>query len=302
MGDLIRKLDESFTVVLATPSHATLTRAVATATIVDDDRPPMGSKSDFNADGQPDVVWQHDSTGQVLVWLMQGTTLTSASAPTPAYGTAGHLVVGTADFYHDGAADIAWQNPTTGDVSIWIMSGLTRQWTAAVVPSIGDPAWRVKAVADINMDTHPDLVWQHQTQGWLVVSMLSGTTTVAQHALSASALTAGWQVVGSGDLDQDGFTALVLQHDTNGDLSWFKLDGSAQVSGASLSPASMPNTQWKICGTLDLDADGQTDLLWQNVVTGELAVWFMNGPALRSSTVPTPALVSGLLWRIVGPR
>ena len=131
---------------------------------------------------------------------------------------------------------------------------------------------------------------------------MNGRTQIEGHLLSPSALPAGWQIVGTGDLDQDGFTDLVLHHDTSGDLSWFKLDGYAQVSGASLTPASMSNTQWKIQGTGDMDADGQTDLLWRNAGTGELAVWFMNGTALRTSTVPTPGIVSDLLWRMVGPR
>ncbi len=74
-----------------------------------------------------------------------------------------------------------------------------------------------------------------------------------------------------GDLDQDGLTDLVLQHDGTGNLAWWRLNGSVQMSGASLSPATLSNTQWKIRGTGELDVDGQTNLLWQNVVTGELA-------------------------------
>lgn len=79
-------------------------------------------------------------------------------------------------------------------------------------------------------------------------------------------------------------------------------DGSAQVAGTSLSPANLANTQWKIRGAADFDADGMTDLLWQNTVTGELAVWFMNGSAQRTSGVPIPGVVGDTGWRIVGPK
>jgi BarA-like signal transduction histidine kinase len=34
---------------------------------------------------------------------------------------------------------------------------------------------------------------------------------------------------------------------------------------------------------VDFDGDGQSDLLWQNSVTGECAIWLMNGTAFRSS-------------------
>jgi hypothetical protein len=39
---------------------------------------------------------------------------------------------------------------------------------------------------------------------------------------------------------------------------------------------------WQIVSTADFDNDGKTDLLWRHRVTGENAIWQMNGFATRA--------------------
>jgi hypothetical protein len=39
--------------------------------------------TDFNADVQPDLVWQNRSTGQIGVWFMSGVNLSSVTLFTP---------------------------------------------------------------------------------------------------------------------------------------------------------------------------------------------------------------------------
>jgi hypothetical protein len=40
--------------------------------------------------------------------------------------------------------------------------------------------------------------------------------------------------------------------------------------------ANIP-TAWRIAGRADFNGDGQTDILWENTVTGDHTIWFMNG-------------------------
>ena len=36
---------------------------------------------DFNGDGKADILWRNSTTGQVYVWLMNGTSVTSTGSP-----------------------------------------------------------------------------------------------------------------------------------------------------------------------------------------------------------------------------
>ena len=41
--------------------------------------------TDVKADGKPDVIWQHLTTGSLSAWVMNGLTRTSAVSLTPDY-------------------------------------------------------------------------------------------------------------------------------------------------------------------------------------------------------------------------
>jgi Galactose oxidase, central domain len=48
----------------------------------------------------------------------------------------------------------------------------------------------------------------------------------------------------------------------------------------------------------DFDADGQTDLVWQHAVTGQIGVWFMAGITQVSATLFNPGQVADTNWKI----
>ena len=52
------------------------------------------------------------------------------------------------------------------------------------------------------------------------------------------------------------------------------VDDGAVIGGGSV--ASLP-ANWHIAGTGDFNADGRSDILWQNASTGECSLWLMNG-------------------------
>ena len=42
-------------------------------------------------------------------------------------------------------------------------------------------------------------------------------------------------------------------------------------AGANLGPS------WKVIGTSDFNGDGHSDILWQNMSSGQADIWEMNG-------------------------
>src|SRR4051812_25160093 len=77
----------------------------------------------------------------------------------------------TKDFNGDGIADLVWQTDTTRQAAAWYMGGpkgnvLTgSSW----LDSVGELGWKIVAVADLNRDGKPDLIWQADTSRQVVV-------------------------------------------------------------------------------------------------------------------------------------
>jgi hypothetical protein len=101
---------------------------------------PANPTYDFNNDCNADILWQNNSTGQRVIWLMNGTTFQSfvsfATVPTS------WSIAGSGDFNGDGKADILWQNNSTGQRVIWLMNGTTLQ--SFVSFATVDPSWSIR--------------------------------------------------------------------------------------------------------------------------------------------------------------
>jgi hypothetical protein len=80
--------------------------------------------ADFNGDGKADILWRHDSTGQVSIMLMNGATYISASQ-VYAEPNLAWKIVAVGDYNGDGMADLLWRNDSTGQVWMMLMNGFT---------------------------------------------------------------------------------------------------------------------------------------------------------------------------------
>jgi hypothetical protein len=151
--------------------------------------------ADFNLDGYPDLVWQDPESGAVQIWYLggpQGTMVTGAATLT--LSNPWH-VVGSGDFNGDGQADLLWQDPASGSVQIWYLGGPQGNTLAGAVSLTGANPWQVVAVADFNLDGHPDVVWQDPVSGASQVWFLNGAST-NQMGVSALSGPNTWRIVG----------------------------------------------------------------------------------------------------------
>jgi hypothetical protein len=207
--------------------------------------PPV--KGDFDGDGQSDLLFQ-DNDGFLAVWLMNGTSVSSAGFTLPSnVGDAAFRVATSGDFNRDGSDDIIFQH-TDGTLAIWFMNGTFQDSAALLNPSNpGDRRWRVVGSADLNRDGKLDLVFQH-TDGTLAVWYMDGTSLSSAALLSpASPGDSKWRVVAVGDLTGDGREDLVFQY-SDGTLALWAMNGTTLTTASLLSPSN-PGAGWRVAGS-----------------------------------------------------
>lgn len=151
---------------------------------------------DFNADQHPDLVWQHDTSGALSVWLMNGSAVFGDASIVPDRMTdLRWKVAGVGDFNIDGKPDLLWRNMGTGDMAAWLMNGMSRIIHAPLSPmALTDQRWQVGAVGDFNGDNRTDIAWHH-TDGSIMIWHMSVTSRVSAPVLPLP-LPSGWILAG----------------------------------------------------------------------------------------------------------
>jgi VCBS repeat protein/Big-like domain-containing protein len=154
--------------------------------------------ADIDGDAHPDLIWQNQTTGQVSVWLMNGTQLRDGRLLTaPLVADPAWQIVGVGDFNHDGHPDLIWQNQENGLICAWLLDGTKLIDGVWISPNqVSDRSWKIRAVGDLNSDGWPDLIWQHESDGLLAVWLMSGITRMDGVLLSPNQVAdTGWRIV-----------------------------------------------------------------------------------------------------------
>jgi hypothetical protein len=194
--------------------------------------------ADLNEDGEPDIVWQHATTGESQVWYMRGQKLLGAdtiSGPNP------WRIVAVRSF--GGHPSLLWQDPQTGAAEIWFM--YWNQIVASKSISAGN-SWRIAATADFNNDGCTDILWQSpitgQSQLWLMGTCDSGPVVTEAVPFSDAN---EWRIVSAADFNQDGHVDVVWQSATTGEAQIWYLGGLGGTTINAVAPLSAANP-WRI--------------------------------------------------------
>ncbi|HSF11014.1 MAG TPA: FG-GAP-like repeat-containing protein, partial [Nitrospirales bacterium] len=231
-------------------------KEVSIALPIHNTNPSPPRSQDLNGDGKADLVWHNTKTGQVAVWLLNGTSVTTS-------GFLGQLptewaLSGVDDLNGDDKADVLWRNDTNGAVAAWLMNGLTI--TSTGFPGSASTAWAIQGIGDVNGDGKADLIWRNTTDGNTAIWIMNGA------AIAATGFPAGvpleWQIAGVGDVNGDGKADVIWRHDTSGTMAIWLMNGLTISSTAF--PGSAPTT-WTIQAVGDVNGDGKADLVWHNI-------------------------------------
>jgi hypothetical protein len=266
--------------------------------------PPPPVPGDFNADDHPDILWHHQGTGDLYVWLMSGLVASGGTyLSPPRFADTRWQIRGLADFNGDGFDDLLWHHQGTGDLYVWLMNGAAAiSGSYLTPPRFTDTRWQIRGVADLNEDGDPDILWHHQGTGDLYAWLMDGLSAATGSYLDPRRFAdTRWRIRGLSDLNRDGHPDLLWHHQETGELYVWMLDGLATTAGAYLDPSRFTDTRWQIRRVVDLNEDGNPDILWHHQGTGDLYAWLMDGTAAADGSYLVPSRFADTRWQIV-PR
>jgi hypothetical protein len=247
--------------------------------------------SDFDNDGNSDLLWRDPDTGDNTVWLMNGTNYNGGYFLPSALDPNWKIAV-AADINKDGRLDLVWRNQATGENSVWFMNGKARI-NSTSLPVLSDINWNIVAAADFNNDGSSDLLWRNSATGENCLWLMNGMTRVEIVVLDSSA-DLNWNVLAAADFNKDGNPDILWANNTTGESAVWFMNGISYVSQTSLG--NIENLDLRLAAIGDFNKDGSPDLVWRNPATGENEVWYMDGVShFSGASLPT---VTGQRWRI----
>jgi hypothetical protein len=259
----------------------------------------IAARGDVTGDGKADIILQH-SSGLVALWQMNGAAV-EHGAVIAAPASTWKVRAGSGDYDNDARADVLLQNSTTGEVARWRVNNGTI--SGALIASPGT-VWTTLGYGDFDADGKSDVIVQNgatrELAQWLMADDHVRFGTLMTMNWSGSGyeygpqLPAQWQVVGTADLNGDGRSDVVLQHNATAEVRMLQMGNYGFAYPVTVAT---PATSWKVRATGDVNGDGKADIILQNTDSGDVAVWLMNGSTLTAgAAIASPSLA----WQVIG--
>jgi hypothetical protein len=275
----------------------------------------------------PDLLLRNNQTGESKIWdLTQGNRLNKETVLRygSSYGAragqavnlSGWTLAASGDFNSDGITDFAWQNLS---VRLALIGYMANDGSLNYIDFLklrsnnldtGD--WAIGGAADIDNDGHLDLVVRSSSIDATGVWFLNGVDTqvlgtrVFSDAIGTIVKTGATNVTiaGLGDFDGDGKVDILYRWANTDLTAIWTMDGSVFKSARFISATSgapRPSFQTQISAIGDFNADGVSDILFRDSLTGRSYFWMQakgTGNYAAFNVSELPLLTSN--WQIRG--
>lgn len=220
-----------------------------------------GAAADLNSDGHEDILVL-ESNGDAF-WLNTAHTGMEGFDKYPLF-QAGYETKGmaAADWNGDNGMDVAVYSESQGTLELFLHDGGT---TPTFNPGYSDSSLTSPSVleaADLNGDTHPDLLLFDQATESLYLYLNDGQPAPGFNRITVSAGLYSIDAFATGDFNSDNALDIVLSDSRNGGaLFWLENDGLASP-GFTPHTVREPGTGRVLdLATGDMDQDGDVDVL-----------------------------------------
>ena len=202
------------------------------------------------------------------------------------------------DFDGDGRSDILWRHEG-GLLTDWLgtMTGGFQQNFANSAANVAT-SWQVVGTGDFNGDGQADILWRHDSgliSDWLGEEDGGFADNFANAAANVAT---SWQVVGTGDFDNDGHDDILWRHDSGLITNWLGEDDGGFGDNFANAAANVA-TSWHVAGTGDFNGDGHDDILWRHD-SGLITNWLGEDDGGFADNFANAAANVATSWQIVG--
>jgi hypothetical protein len=197
---------------------------------------------DFDGDGKADILWYNTSTGDVAVWLMDGTSVRTGSGLASNWFPNYSFWVG--DFDGNGTADILLSYNLMNDSPIiWLMNGINVAFNNWITTP--DTGWVIAGIGDFNGDGKANILWRNPSTGGNVIWMMDRWSIITGSAPIPTASDSNWQVVGVRDFNGDGKADTLWRNINTGENVIWLMDGTSMLAGSAPIP-TVSDPSWKV--------------------------------------------------------
>lgn len=256
-----------------------------------------------------EIYWTNATTGATVAWRTDNTpedgefvlgAVTLANNDDTRW-----TLCARADLNLDGAMDLIWRHSSTGEMRAWLMRG-GETLRVVALPTVADTRWELRATPDLDLDGIADFVWRNtgtgQNVAWIMGAPSGSGDHFAPGAIRAIQTMAAvrdpyWQIEGAADFDGDDKPDLLWRNVRTGAAAVWLMDGVDDRASVAITP-TREDVNWRVAAIADYDHDGQSDLVWRNLLTGAMELWLMDGVAQRA-VVAMPT-VGDTAWRTLG--
>jgi hypothetical protein len=247
----------------------------------------------FGGSGEPDLDWHNVTTGQVIIWVLNGLSISSTIPGVVNPGPNWHIVADV-DLNGDGKSDILWRNVSTGENAVWINNGTS--FDSYALETIADLNWQVAGTGDFDGDGKTDILWRNPQTGVNYIWFMNGAS-ISSSAATVSVVDQNWHVAAVADFNGDGMADILWHNIATGQIVPWMMDGSALISsGAPLG--SLPDQNWIVAAVDDFNGDGRAEILIRNPVSGENRMWTLDSTGTSIARTDWVESVTDPNWQI----